>query len=115
MLRRVTLSDNGLNLESPATREILDSLRERETRVTVGQQRELNSEMAPLFLILTRDKLSNRLLGDYLKKNRYERLLDYFLDETIPPEEKLARYNTWARTLRDGSFNSRKSLLGETN
>jgi len=115
MLRRVTLSDNGLNLESPATREILDSLRERETRVTVGRQRELNSEMAPLFLILTRDKLSNRLLGDYLKKNRYERLLDYFLDETIPPEEKLARYNTWARTLRDGSFNSRKSLLGETN
>ncbi len=114
-LRRVTLSDNGFNLESPATQETLDSLRKRGTRVTIGQQRELSSEMAPLFLILTRDKGSNRVLGDYLKKNRYERLLDYFLDETIPPEEKLVRYDTWARTLRDGTFNPRKSLLGETN
>ena len=62
-----------------------------------------------------RDKKSNRILGDYLKANRYERLFDYVRDETISIEEKIARYDSWSNTLEDGSFDPKTPFLEKVN
>ncbi len=112
-LRRVGLADNNLDLKDLETEGIVEELRDEGARVILGKQRPVDGEMSRLFAVLMGDKVANRLLGDYLKENRYERLFDYVSDETIPPEEKLVRYETWAKTLQNGNFNPKAALLGK--
>ena len=93
------------------TKEIVKKLRDDGVRVTLGKQRAVVGQISRLVAVLMGDKTANRLLGDYLKKNRYERLLDYVQDEAIPPEEKVVHYETWAKTLKHGNFDPKKTLL----
>ncbi|MFP6886898.1 MAG: leucine-rich repeat domain-containing protein [Opitutales bacterium] len=110
-LRRVGLADNNFNMNDFDTEEIVKKLRDDGVRITLGKQRAVVGEMSRLFAVLMGDKVANRLLGDYLKKNRYERLLDYVQEETIPPEEKVVHYETWAKTLKHGNFDPKTPLL----
>ena len=52
--------------------------------------------------------LSNSTLGNYLQENGYLRLIDFAEDSSVDESEKTKAYQTWQKSLMNGSF--RKDL-----
>ena len=112
-LSRLGIADNNLDLKDVKTLDFLEQFREASIRVTLGKQRPRSTEMSPLFAVLMGDKVANLRLGDYLKVNLYERLYDFVQDDTLAPEDKIASYLTWAKTLKSGAFDAKAALISE--
>ena len=112
-LSRLGIADNNLDLKDAETFELLGQFREASSRVTLGKQHSRVTEMGPLFAVLMGDKVANLRLGDFLKVNLYERLYDFAQDDTLAPEDKIASYLTWAKTLKSGAFDDKAALVPE--
>ena len=112
-LSRLGIAENNLDLKDPATLELIEQFRQASIRVTLGKQHSRVSEMGPLFAVLMGDKAANLRLGNFLKVNLYERLYDFAQDDTLAPEDKIASYQTWAKTLKSGEFDDKAALVPE--
>ena len=112
-LSRLGIANNNLDLKDVETLDLLEQFREASIRVTLGKQHPRATEIGPLFAVLTGDKVANLRLGNYLKINLYERLYDFVRDDTLAPEDKIASYLTWSKTLKSGEFDDKATLVPE--
>ena len=53
------------------------------------------------------------ILTTFLFVRYYFRLYDFVQDDTLAPEDKIASYLTWAKTLKSGAFDAKATLVPE--
>ncbi len=112
-LKRLSLSSNRISPDERALEEKLERMRIGGKFVTLGSQKKRIPELERLLYSLMGHPSSNKILGDYLLENDYERLIDFADDQTVSQEVRNKAYKQWEVALRLGKLNEETPFPGK--
>ncbi len=103
-LKRLSLSGNCLDLESQVVQDRLNQIRSSGVFLVAGNQKKRVIEAEQLVFSMIGHPRSNSTLGHYLQENGYLRLIDFAEDSSLDESEKAKAYQSWQKSLMNGSF-----------
>jgi len=99
-LRRLTLSFNQTSLEQTKIKDLLSQCEARGVYINKRNQMEFRPQAQSLVRSLIGHAKSNERLGEYLRKHGYSRLIDFFLNQQLEPEEVDKAMVAWEHALK---------------
>jgi len=112
-LKRLSLTGNCLELTNPVIAETLNRIRSKGAFVVTGNQKKRIIEAEQLVFSMIGHPESNRMLGNYLEKNGYLRLMDFVDEPAIEEGEKINALKTWKNALIDGTLKNDQFFSNE--
>ncbi|MDG0963864.1 MAG: leucine-rich repeat domain-containing protein [Opitutales bacterium] len=112
-LKRLSLSGNCLDLDNQVVQERLNKIRSFGVFLVAGNQKERVIEAEQLVFSMIGHPRSNSTLGKYLQENGYLRLIDFAEDPSLDASEKSKAYQTWQKSLMNGSFRNDLPFLNK--
>ena len=99
-LRRFTLSFNQTSLEKTKIKDLLIQCKTRGVYINKRNQMKFRPQAQSLVRSLIGHDKSNERLGEYLRKHGYPRLIDFFLNQQLKPEEVDKAMVAWESALK---------------
>ena len=99
-LRRLTISFNQVSFEKTKIKDLLSQCEARGVYINKRNQIEFRPQVQSLVRSLIGHAKSNELLGEYLRKHGYPRLIDFFLNQQLKSEEVDKAMVAWENALK---------------
>ena len=98
-LRRISISFNQIQFEKANIRDLLKQTEARGVYLNTRDQMEHRPKAQSLVYSLIGHSDSNQLLGEYLRKNGFPRLIDVLLSENLDPGKVDSSLESWEHAL----------------
>lgn len=99
-LRRLTISFNQVSFDKTKIKDLLSQCEARGVYINKRNQIEFRPQVQSLVRSLIGHAKSNELLGEYLRKHGYPRLIDFFLNQQLKSEEVDKAMVAWENALK---------------
>ncbi|MDC0369760.1 hypothetical protein OAN13_08690, partial [Opitutales bacterium] len=103
-LRRLTISFNQVSFEKTKIKDLLSQCEAKGVYINRRNQIEFHPQVQSLVRSLIGHAKSNELLGEYLRKHGYPRLIDFFLNQQLKSEEVDKAMVAWENALKFDKF-----------
>ncbi len=100
-LRRLILSENQIAADEDPLREQFRNFTDQRKYLSIGNQREFFPEARDFARSMIGHPKSSEMLGAYLRRNGYPRLIEFIRDDSRKKEDLAALLRAWEKTLRD--------------